>query len=375
MASLVNIETTQKRSGNKYRYNSKVRNHTDNRIKSGKKLDKSTYINFGSLLKKTRYGLSHSRFFVVFAEEPSKLYWYESYAKFLNGSKPKSMEMLKYAKISPRSFSVTSLKKKIVLSARTKQQAEKWTKTIFSAIYAIQKNKEISLQRALSEDASDDDTLSRQESIEIGFEVFDTDISNLSFENSNVAERTTLQRQTSISMGKKILNKALSIDSFDSNDDNDCDVEEDCDVMNIGRKDSHGDIEEDDKDNIMNSKNIAVDILSRLSSACSAIEMYDALNYGINAMKVADISSKVKNNFVINSDESMTLRTILLSNVSPIICIQKHNDNWSKSVSEKYQQFSDLLEKRSMIRNFNSEFDNTGNDDSDDDDWFEQSKT
>ena len=44
-------------------------------------------------------------------------------------------------------------------------------------------------------------------------------------------------------------------------------------------------------------------------------------------------------------------------------------------MSEKYQQFSDLLEKRSMIRNFNSEFDNTGNDDSDDDDWFEHSKT
>ena len=135
----------------------------------------------------------------------------------------------------------------------------------------------------------------------------------------------------------------------------------------------------------MNAKNVATDILSRTASACNPKEMYDALNYAINAIKAADLSNQVTSTKVINTSSGSTLRNILSSkNFIRVIQIQKLNRNWNNDTNEKYQLLRNLIEKSDMLRNFASEFhDTTTNDlyydkdgkyNDDDDDWFEQGR-
>ena len=135
----------------------------------------------------------------------------------------------------------------------------------------------------------------------------------------------------------------------------------------------------------MNAKNVATDILSRTASACNPKEMYDALNYAINAIKAADLSNQVTSTKVINTSSGSTLRNILSSkNFIRVIQIQKLNRNWNNDTNEKYQLLRNLIEKADMLRNFASEFhdtttndlyyDNDGKYNDDDDDWFEQGR-
>ena len=90
-----------------------------NSLNDSEHLVKSRYIYFSSLSKKTRWGKWHDRFFVINAEEPTKLCWFKSYASFVGkkGKDPKnSMEILRYTETSSStlslSFSVSSVKKK-----------------------------------------------------------------------------------------------------------------------------------------------------------------------------------------------------------------------------------------------------------------------
>ena len=382
-------------------------------------LVKSRYIYFSSLSKKTRWGKWHDRFFVINAEEPTKLCWFKSYASFVGkkGKDPKnSMEILRYTETSsstlPLSFSVSSVKKKIDLKARARDTFEQWIKAIASAIHIAKENPEASLQRALSEDIGKDSSfdensnkqeveyaLSKQESIEIGYEVYNRDISNfnggdyINYNNNNNNSSNdrnnnfapSLKRETS-DIGKNILRRVLSIDNDDDEFEDSDDFYDEFEAINVGRKDTYGDDDDDDHyDGIMNAKNVATDILSRTASACNPKEMYDALNYAINAIKAADLSNQVTSTKVINTSSGSTLRKILSSkNFIRVIQIQKLNRNWNNDTNEKYQLLRNLIEKADMLRNFASEFhdtttndlyyDNDGKYNDDDDDWFEQGR-
>ena len=86
--------------------NSKThKNHNDSR--NNNLLHKDSFVHFGTLTKWTRYGTSHSRFFVIFAADPTRLQWFDSYASFLKtkGKNPRnSMEILKYTELPKVAF-------------------------------------------------------------------------------------------------------------------------------------------------------------------------------------------------------------------------------------------------------------------------------
>ena len=88
----------------------------------------------------------HSRFFVIFATDPTRLQWFDSYASFLKtkGKNPRnSMEILKYTELPKSCFSVLSLKKKVRLKAPSVASQRAWVAAFDSAINFVRENEEI----------------------------------------------------------------------------------------------------------------------------------------------------------------------------------------------------------------------------------------
>ena len=67
------------------------------------------------------------------------------------------------------------------------------------------------LQSNNSQSVHDADMLTREESIELGHEVFDRDIS-FDLDSTTETVTSTVPRQRSVELGKSMLMKALSID-------------------------------------------------------------------------------------------------------------------------------------------------------------------
>ena len=107
-----------------------------------------------------------------------------------------------------------SLKKKVRLKAPSVASQRAWVAAFDSAINFVRENEEISLQRALSEDSSsnelqsndsqsvyDAEVLTREESIELGHEVFDRDIT-FDLDSNTDTVTSTISRQRSVELAK-----------------------------------------------------------------------------------------------------------------------------------------------------------------------------
>ena len=116
--------------------------------------------------------------------------------------------------------------------------------------------------------------LTREESIELGHEVFDRDIS-FDLDSTTDTVTSTISRQRSVELGKSMLMKALSIDC-----DSDSLVEEDqlCsndrpEGLKLTHKRNHT-----ASGHRWNASNVGVDVLTQLSSARNVEELNAPLN-------------------------------------------------------------------------------------------------
>ena len=338
-------------------------------------LHQDSFVHFGTLTKWTRYGTSHSRFFVIFAADPTRLQWFDSYASFLKtkGKNPRnSMEILKYTELPKSCFSVLSLKKKVRLKAPSVASQRAWVAAFDSAINFVRENEEISLQRALSEDSSsnelqsndsqsvyDAEVLTREESIELGHEVFDRDIT-FDLDSTTDTVTSTISRQRSVELGKSMLMKALSIDcdsdSLDCNSDSSEEEDQLCsndrpEGLKLTQKQNHT-----ASGHRWNASNVGVDVLTQLSSARNVEELNRAFEYAINAVKASDMQTKIVSDQVVYSDKSVRLRQILSSKaLIRIKSIHIAKKTWNKGTSERYHLLVGLLQREGMLRNFASD--------------------
>ena len=201
--------------------------------------------------------------------------------------------------------------------------------------------------------------LTREESIELGHEVFDRDIT-FDLDSTTDTVTSTISRQRSVELGKSMLMKALSIDcDSDSLDCNSDSSEEEDQLFSNDRPEG---LKLTQKQNHTtsghrwNASNVGVDVLTQLSSARNVEELNRAFEYAINAVKASDMQTKIVSDQVVYSDKSVRLRQILSSKaLIRIKSIHIAKKTWNKGTSERYHLLVGLLQREGMLRNFASD--------------------